>query len=116
MKKILALIGFVSVLCYSCEKVEVPKGTPKCVKMEIQNILLEDPWNPPAVITSYMYNGELVYFFPSHCCDIPSILYDEDCNVICMPDGGITGVGDGMCQDFFGSRTNEEFIWRDDRL
>ena len=44
-----------------------------------------------------------------------STLYDENCNKICSPDGGIAGNGDGLCPDFFTNRTNERLIWEDKR-
>lgn len=69
--------------------------------------------NPPLSIWRYEYNGQVVYFVPAHCCDIPGYLYDEDGNVLCNPDGGIKGVGDGRCTDFFTQRTNEQLIWQD---
>jgi len=69
--------------------------------------------NPPLSIWRYEYNGQIVYFVPAHCCDISSILYAADGNVLCSPDGGITGDGDGRCADFFTNRTNEQLIWQD---
>jgi hypothetical protein len=71
--------------------------------------------NPPASITRYEYNGQIVYFMPQQCCDIPSMVYDAKGNVICHPDGGISGKGDMRCPDFFEKRTNEKFIWKDAR-
>ncbi len=44
-----------------------------------------------------------------------STLYNENCNVICSPDGGLTGSGDGQCSDFFDTRTDEKLIWEDVR-
>ncbi|RLD84716.1 MAG: hypothetical protein DRJ10_00445 [Bacteroidetes bacterium] len=85
------------------------------MERKIYDIAEGEVWNPPAKVYSYMYNGEIVYYFPSRCCDIPSILYDKNCNAICSPDGGITGDGNGQCSDFFNFRTNEKLIWDDIR-
>jgi len=71
--------------------------------------------NPPSAIFSYRYRGELVYFRPQRCCDIPSVLYEADGGVRCHPDGGLSGRGDGRCSDFFSARTEERLIWRDPR-
>jgi Domain of unknown function (DUF6970) len=71
--------------------------------------------NPPLSIWRYGYNGQVVYFVPAHCCDITSVVYDAQGNVLCAPDGGITGKGDGRCPDFFSQRTNEQLIWQDSR-
>jgi hypothetical protein len=40
---------------------------------------------------------------------------DESCSIICSPDGGFSGKGDGNCIDFFEKRTNGKLIWRDKR-
>ena len=71
--------------------------------------------NPPASISRYDYNGPIVYFLPQQCCDIPSMVYDAKGNIICHPDGGISGKGDMRCPDFFEKRTNEKLIWKDAR-
>lgn len=94
MKKTLILIVFSS-LFFECERIDTPWGTPNCINDKIKQILAEGVWNPPAKIYSYQYSGRKVYYFPPRCCDIPSTLYDDNCNVICHPDGGYTGGGDG---------------------
>ncbi|NJD59788.1 MAG: hypothetical protein C3F13_16795 [Anaerolineales bacterium] len=71
--------------------------------------------NPPLSIWLYDYNGQPVYFVPAHCCDIFSVVYDNNGSVLCAPDGGITGTGDGKCPDFYSVRTNEQLIWQDSR-
>jgi hypothetical protein len=71
--------------------------------------------NPPQSIWSYDYNGQVVYFVPAQCCDQYSMLYDASGSVICAPDGGFTGKGDGKCPDFFTERSNEQLIWQDSR-
>jgi hypothetical protein len=102
-----------------CEKNSLPEGLPKgipvCVENKIIDIADKPVWNPPAKIYSYQFKGQTVYYFSSRCCDIPSMLYDENCNFICSPDGGLTGSGDGQCSDFFSLRTNEKLIWEDTR-
>lgn len=71
--------------------------------------------NPPASIWRYMYRGRVVFYVPPSCCDAPSELYDSDGNLICGPDGGLTGRSDGKCPDFFELRTEESRVWRDRR-
>ncbi len=71
--------------------------------------------NPPLSIWKYEYNGQMVYFVPAHCCDITSIVYDAQGTVVCAPDGGLTGKGDGKCSDFFDKRMGEQLIWQDSR-
>ncbi|WP_347157639.1 DUF6970 domain-containing protein [Pontibacter chitinilyticus] len=81
----------------------------------IQHLQEEKPANPPARIYRYTYNNQQVYYLTSRCCDIPSKVYDEQGNVLCEPDGGITGKGDGRCPDFAEQRKNETLIWEDKR-
>lgn len=114
MLKIFLLFGF-SILIISCGKERLPKDTPQCIEDKINAIADGEVWNPPAIIYSYTYNEKTVYYFPPRCCDIPSTLYDDNCNIICSPDGGITGNGDGQCSDFFTTRTDEKLIWKDGR-
>ena len=71
--------------------------------------------NPPAFIARYDYQGQTVYFVPQRCCDIMSVLFRSDGSVACHPDGGLKGIGDGQCPDFFRERRNEQIIWRDAR-
>lgn len=72
--------------------------------------------NPPASLTRCNYKNKIVYYLPPRCCDIPSKLYNEKGDVICSPDGGFIGKGDGRCNDFFKKRTNCEIIWQDTRI
>lgn len=81
----------------------------------VQQLQREEPANPPAKIYRYTYNNQEVYYLTGRCCDIPSKLYDRDGNILCEPDGGITGRGDGRCPDFAEKRTNETLIWEDKR-
>lgn len=70
----------------------------------------------PAEIVEYEYQGRLVYFVPVHrCCDFMSDLHDREGEIVCHPDGGIVGHGDGRCPDFFERRSHERLVWRDDR-
>jgi len=45
------------------------------------------------------YQGKTVYYTLSLCCDQYNPVYDAQKNYICAPTGGITGQGDGNCQD-----------------
>lgn len=71
--------------------------------------------NPPAFIAQYLYRGETVYYLPARCCDIWSTLYQADGTILCHPDGGFGGSGDGRCPAFAAERSNEQIIWRDPR-
>jgi len=48
------------------------------------------------------YKGKEVNYKPAErCCDQMGEVRDTSGNIICHPDGGITGKGDGKCPDFF---------------
>jgi hypothetical protein len=104
----------VTILLAGCTQT-AQMGNPTWVNRLIKQFENEPVGNPPLSIWRYEYNGQVVYFVPAHCCDISSILYDLDGNVLCAPDGGIKGYGDGRCTDFFSQRTNEQLIWKDPR-
>ena len=110
----LLLIGFVLLQSQTCKKEEF-KDVPTCIIEKIKQLQAEEVWNPPASVWQYEYNGQTVYYIPARCCDIPSSLYDANCNLICHPDGGFTGKGDGKCTDFAEKRTKEKLIWKDER-
>lgn len=120
MKSAFALLIFFA-LATSCDKPVQQKEsgagaqTSVCIQTVIDKIKSEPVRNPPAKVYSYQYNGQRVYFIPQYCCDAFSVLMDGNCNVICAPDGGISGGGDGKCKDFFTKRTDEKLIWADAR-
>lgn len=111
MLSLIVLIGFIS--CTG--QPELPPDVPVCIEQKIVDIKRDDVWNPPARVYRVRYKGELAYYFTSRCCDIPSELYDEKCELICNPDGGFSGMGDGRCTDFNSELSDEELVWEDDR-
>jgi hypothetical protein len=76
---------------------EIPSFVPECVRELIASIQSEAVRNPPASVWRFEYGGSTVYYVSAYCCDIPSMLYDENCTFICSPDGGFSGAGDGKC-------------------
>jgi YHS domain-containing protein len=90
-------------------------GNPAWVDHMIQQFESDPVTNPPLSVWKYEYIGQTVYFVPAHCCDIFSVVYDENGTMLCAPDGGLTGKGDGKCTDFFDKRTGEQLIWQDNR-
>lgn len=71
--------------------------------------------NPPASLTKCNYKNQTVYYLPPRCCDVPSVLFDENGKIICSPDGGFAGHGDGKCVNFSNESKDCEIIWRDSR-
>lgn len=88
---------------------------PTCIEEKIEALKEEAVRNPPAYIARYQFKGRTVYYIPPAAGDQMSKLYGADCELICRPDGGFTGRGDGECPEFVEERKEEEIIWRDDR-
>ncbi|NQY11476.1 MAG: hypothetical protein HRT71_18410 [Flavobacteriales bacterium] len=114
MKQILSLLLLCTILT-ACNKLDLPKDTPECIEDKIKDISEEDVWSTPAIIYSYQFDGQTVYYFPSRCCDATSYVYSEDCYHLCSPGGGLSGDGDNLCPDFFDNATEATIIWEDDR-
>jgi hypothetical protein len=124
MRKVIFLIAVVTVI--SCESDEKSGASladieelnsvkiPSCIGALIDSFKSMPPQNPEAQIYKVLYKNTVHYYVPPFCCDQYSTLYDETCKVICHPDGGITGQGDGQCkkEDFLGEPV---LIWRDER-
>ncbi len=80
----------------------------------IQEKLSEPVANPPARIVRQEYESGVYYYLPPECCDAWSDLYDAEGTLVCHPDGGLTGEGDGNCPEL-GELLREEVVWRDPR-
>jgi len=115
MRKIFLLVCASWLMFFTCKKDIELKDIPSCVKSRIDSLAAEAPWNPRAEVWKYNYNGQTVYYIPPHCCDYPSLLIDENCNLICYPEGGIVGGGYGQCIDFMEKRKDGVRIWKDPR-
>lgn len=105
---ILLVVPFLSVS--ECGK---KKNTiPSCLEKMITERTKEIPPNPPEQIDEYLYNGKTVYLVTAPCCDQFNVVYDENCKEICAPSGGITGKGDGKCEDFSKTAQYVKLIWK----
>jgi hypothetical protein len=110
---LMALLSSLTLLTAWAEATQ--SANPKWVDELIQKFQSDPVGNPPQSIWRYEYNGQTVYYVPPQCCDQYSTLYDATGNVICAPDGGIDGKGDGKCPDFASKRSNEQLVWKDAR-
>lgn len=121
MKHYTSLFIAFTVIFYSCGSINAQKEkesqneVSNCIEQKIEEFKNKPVTNPPMSIYQYTYNNTSVYLVSAPCCDRYSILYDQNCNIICHPSGGITGKGDGKCNDFFKKRTDEKLIWLDKR-
>jgi hypothetical protein len=92
-----------------------PSGNPLWIDQMIRQFKSQPIGNPPQSIWRYDYKGQEVYYVPPQCCDLYSSLYDASGKIICAPDGGLAGRGDGKCPDFVAERSAEKLIWEDPR-
>jgi hypothetical protein len=101
-----------------------PDDAPSCIQQMIERFLTAPVGNPPQEVIRYQQLLEeeeednvssSYYFVPEQCCDRFSSLYDADCQVLCAPDGGLTGRGNGRCPDSFSKSHGSLIIWEDQR-
>lgn len=92
---------------------DAPPATPACVQALITAAASQPVGNPPRSIYRCTYRGATVFYLPPQCCDQFSALLSSDCALICAPDGGFAGGGDGRCADF--TRASCTLLWQDDR-
>lgn len=92
-----------------------PDRNPEWLTSLIQQFEAQPVANPPAFVARYQYRGAPVYYLPARCCDIWSTVYQADGTILCHPDGGLGGSGDGRCPTFLAERANERIVWRDPR-
>jgi len=114
MKSILLVCLPAIIFLAGCSSTQ--SANPKWVDQLVSTFKNGPVGNPPRSIWRYDYKGQEVYFIPAQCCDQYSQLYDASGNIICAPDGGFIGKGDGRCPDFISVRTDEILIWQDPRL
>jgi len=114
MKMQLLLIATLAFLLAGCSQSN-QTGNPKWVDQLIRQFESDPVGNPPLSIWRYVYIGQVVYYVPPHCCDIPGSLYDADGNVLCNPGGGSKEMVMGAVWISFPKRTNEQLIWQDPR-
>ena len=113
MKK-LYLIVFIILSLTCCEEENCEIDIPACIEKKIEEIKMEEVRNPPAQVWRWEVDEQTYYYITSDCCDQWNYLYDGKCNVVCAPDGGITGMGDGNCSHFI-EQIEKTLVWEDNR-
>ena len=76
------------------KQARVVRPTPTSTPTWLYN--LESSGSVEAVFQG-LYLGKTAYYVRSRCCDNYNDLYNQSGDIICSPDGGITGNGDGKC-------------------
>lgn len=98
----------------SCQKLDLEVDVPNCIETKIMNIMNEPVQNPAAEVWEWKDDQNTYYYIISGCCDQYNYLYNDKCNVVCAPDGGFTGLGDGNCTSFQG-QVQKTLVWKDPR-
>ncbi len=116
VQRLFALLLATSLLsAFQCEGDE-PQACPvDFVETSIAKLQAQPKQNPAAEIVGYTYRGATVYYISSPCCDRYNNLYDACGGLLCAPDGGLDGKGDGRCADFAAQATDRRVIWREPR-
>ena len=112
--RILYFTLLLSIILVGCSRTP-SNNNPGWVNDLVSTFQKDPVGNPPQSIWQYEFKGQTVYYVPAQCCDQFSTLYSAAGDVICAPDGGLTGHGDGRCPDFMQVRGNEKLIWQDSR-
>jgi hypothetical protein len=106
------LMGMVASACV-CGDEEPETRIPSCMQRKISKIESEPVRNPAASVTMIITTDKTYFYIPPYCCDFYGELYDDQCNLVCNPEGGITGSGNGDCPDY--TAVEEIVIWEDKR-
>ena len=112
LRRLVPLLAVVVAL--GCQRDPVaPDQPPDWLLSLIAEFERQPPDYRPPVVASYVYDGAVVYYVAPRCCDVYSDLYTMAGSIVCHPDGGITGGGDGRCPSFFATRRDERVVWTD---
>lgn len=111
MKYLLILLLFPLLSSSDCGKKKAD-AIPACIQKMIDDGTKENPSNLPEQVDEYRYKDKTVYLVIAPCCDQYNVVYDENCNRICAASGGITGKGDGKCEDFSTTAQHVKLIWK----
>ncbi len=112
MKKYLLAILLVIAVILSCNKLEIEKGTPKCVTMKIKDFNREQTCDDGVEVKEFIFQDETVYVFdPGNCgADMTSEVIDSDCNSLGFL-GGIVGNAE-INGENFSNAIFQKIIWQ----
>ena len=98
----------------SCHKSDSESDIPECIEEQITLLKNKPTQNPAAEVWRWKTTNKTYYYITSDCCDQFNYLYDSDCTIVCAPDGGFTGAGNGKCSDLI-EPIIKHLIWEDPR-
>jgi hypothetical protein len=112
---------FLLILSLSSCKEEDPivlhfeKEVPKCIEEKIKAEKRVEFGMPHAKVREWKANGKTYYYFFASGEGGFNELHDDNCNILCAPNGGITGKGYGDCPDFAGPK-EKTLVWEEQEL
>jgi hypothetical protein len=115
---ILVVLFIFTGACRTTKKQKATSTTyalPAWLTVKIKSLQEAPPHKLPSFVMQYTFNNQTVYYIPADCCDQLNPLYKEDGTLLCKPDGGFTGKGDGKCPDFNRATLKGILIWEDPR-
>jgi hypothetical protein len=77
---------------------------------EVITLTKKNPSTMPVTIARYLYRNQTVYYISPTIVDGFSQLFDTKHTLLCAPEGGLTGKGDGQCTDFFQQAKNKAIL------
>lgn len=98
----------------NCRSSDIEMDLPYCIKTKIVSILANEVNNPTTQIWKWKVDDKTYYYITSNCCDQYNYLYNSNCEIVCAPDGGISGNGDGNCPSFT-TEIQKTLVWEDPR-
>ncbi|OIP00601.1 MAG: hypothetical protein AUJ98_07105 [Bacteroidetes bacterium CG2_30_33_31] len=98
---IILIIGLSIVYISSCQKLNIEKGTPKCITSLIKDFDNSQNCMDSVNVKKYSFQGKIVYVFNPGICgaDMTSEVVDYNCNSLGFL-GGISGNTIINCEDF----------------
>ena len=84
---------------------------PAWLQLQIDEFQAGPEQSAPIEIWQITNKGKAAYFFVAPCCDQYNPLYGESGQLLCYPNGGFHGRGDGVCLRPADLRTPVVFVW-----
>jgi len=110
---IIAALFLIGIVFSACPAPEEPFIYSPCVQDLVDSLATNPVFTPPARIEEWVVGDQTYIYTTSNCCDQFNFLLNLECEVICAPDGGFSGMGDGNCPDL--TDAVKTLIWEDDR-
>lgn len=113
MKKLTILLLLLASLLNSCNKPDIAKSTPKCIKKEIKDLNKSSISCEDYEVEEYIFQEKTVFVFSPGTCgdDLAVAVLDSDCNYLGSL-GGLAGNKTINGEDFFSNAIFIKTIWK----